>query len=118
MHWYSASAWEHHTYKHAQDNLPIYPDEPAFFQQFTEAEVIPSTSKFTPELPHVDVICKRAKAAKQLLEEESDKSMFPFTEEYVHSPSEAPKCHMKQGPVKPSKKWKEVVEYETKSDNR
>ena len=32
MHWYSASAWEHHTCKHIQDNLPSHPDDPAFFQ--------------------------------------------------------------------------------------
>ena len=30
MHWYSASAWEHHTHKHVQNNLPIYPDDPRF----------------------------------------------------------------------------------------
>ena len=108
MHWYSVSAWEHHTQKHAQENLPIYPDDPAFLQQFANDEAISSTSKFTPELPHVDVICKRAKAAKQFLEEEGDKSMFPYlpTEECKPSPPEAPKHHIKQGPVKLSKKMK------------
>ena len=82
MQWYSASAWEHHTHKHALNNLPIYPDDPAFFQQFAETEAIPSTSKVTPELPHVDIICKQATAGKQFLEEESDKSMFPLTKEH------------------------------------
>ena len=51
MHWYSASTWEHHTHKHVQDNLPVHPDDPAIFQQFVEAEVIPSSSKLTPDLP-------------------------------------------------------------------
>ena len=58
MWWYSASTLEHHTCKHALNNLPIYPDDPAFFQQFAETEAIPSTSKITAELPHVDIICK------------------------------------------------------------
>ena len=34
MHWYSASTWEHHTLKHVKENLPIYPDDLAFSQQF------------------------------------------------------------------------------------
>ena len=34
MCWYSASAWEHHTMKHFKDNLPIFPDDPAFPQKF------------------------------------------------------------------------------------
>ena len=88
MHWYSASTWEHHTHKHVQDNLPIHPDDPTFFQQFAKAEAIPSTSNLTTDLPHTNVIHKRAKA-KQFLEEESDKSTFPSTEEYVPSPPEA-----------------------------
>ena len=48
MHWYSASAWEHHTLKHVKENLPIHPDDPAFSQQFAYTsgdEAIPSTSK-------------------------------------------------------------------------
>ena len=36
-------------------------------------------SKLTPDLPQADVICNRAKTAKQFLEEESDKSTFPST---------------------------------------
>ena len=110
MHWYSASAWEHHTHKHAQENLPVYPDDPAFLQQFAKDEAIPSTSTFTPELPHVYVIHKRAKAAKHFLEGEGDKSTFPYpsTKEFEPSPPEVPKYHIKQGPVKSSKKWKEI----------
>ena len=64
MCWYSASTWEHHTCKHVQNNLPIYLDDPAFFQQFAETEAIPSTSQVTLELPHVDIIHQRATAAK------------------------------------------------------
>ena len=54
MHWYSASAWEHHTHKHAQEILPIYPVDPAFFQQLPHIpgdETTPSNSKSTLELP-------------------------------------------------------------------
>ena len=31
MQWYSASTWEHHTHKHVQDNLPIHPNDPTFY---------------------------------------------------------------------------------------
>ena len=60
--------------KHVQENLPIYPDDPAFFQQFTHVsgdEATPSTSKSTLELPYTEIIQQRAMAAKQFLEEES-----------------------------------------------
>ena len=107
MHWYSASTWEHHTCKHAQNNLPIYSDDPTFFQQFTKPESIPSTSTVTPELPNIDIIHKQAIAAKQFLEEESDKSTFPLLKEHEPSPPEAPKWYIKQGPVKSSQKQKE-----------
>ena len=56
MGWYSASIWEHHTCKHVQDNLPIHPDDPIFYQQFGKAEAIPSTSQLTPVLPQANVI--------------------------------------------------------------
>ena len=71
----SASAWEHHACKHVQDNFPIHSHDPAFFKQFAEA--ITSMSKLTPDLPQADVICNRAKTAKQFLEEERNKSTFP-----------------------------------------
>ena len=77
----------HHTHKHVQENLPSYPDDPTFFQQFacvSEDEATPSTStKFTPELPHNEIIHKRAEAAKQFLKEEGGQSAFhcPSTEE-------------------------------------
>ena len=109
MHWYSAPALEYHTRKHAQDNLPIHPDDPAFFKQFAEADAIPATPKLTPDLPQVDVIHNRAKAAKQFLEEESNKSAFPFSAEHASSPPEAPKCCTKQGPVKSSKNEKKLL---------
>ena len=72
MHWYSASAWENHTQKHVQENLPIYPDDLTFSQQFAYVsgdEATPSTSKCTLEFPNKEVIHKRAEAAKQFLEE-------------------------------------------------
>ena len=109
MHWYSASAWEHHTCKHTQDKLPIHPDDPAFFKQFAEADAIPSTSKLTPDLPQANVIHNRAKAAKQFLEEESNKSTFPSSAEHASSPPEAPKCCTTQGPVKSSKNERKLL---------
>ena len=77
MHWCFTSAWEHHTHKHAQDNLPIFPDDPAFFQKFTHVTVDESTlsvCKSPPEFPNYEVIQQRAHAAKQFLEEESGHS--------------------------------------------
>ena len=64
MHWYSISAWEHHTNKHAQDNLPIFPDFPAFFQQFTHVpidESTPSTSNSPHEFANYEIIQKEHK---------------------------------------------------------
>ena len=60
-HWYSASGWEHHTSTHTKENLPIYPDDPAFSQHFADNagdSTIPSTSGWMPDLPHATVICK------------------------------------------------------------
>ena len=64
MHWYSASAWKHHSPKHLKDNLPIHPDDPTFSQQFIGTpsdDVVPSTSR--QNLPHEEV-SKWAEAAK------------------------------------------------------
>ena len=92
MHWYSASAWESHVCKHTQDDLPIFPDDLAFVHLPSEA--ILSTSSSTSESPLVKFILESAKAVKQYLEEETVKSA-------------PPKHHIKQGPVKSSKKWKD-----------
>ena len=92
MHWYSASAWESHVRKHTQDDLPISPDDLAFAHLPSKA--ILSTSGSTSEPLPAKVILERAKAAKQYLEEEVAKST-------------SPKHHIKQGPVKSSKKWKD-----------
>ena len=92
MCWYSASAWESHVCKNTQDDLPIFPDDLAFAHLPFEA--IPSTSSSTSEPLLANVILERAKAAKQYLEEEAAKST-------------PPKCHIKQGLVKASKKWKD-----------
>ena len=43
--------------------------------------------------------------------------MSPSTEEYEPSPPEAPKHHIKQGPIKSSKKQKEVVKYKAEDDD-
>ena len=61
LHWYSVSTWEHHTQKHTQDNLPIHPDEPAFFQQFAKVGATPSTSKLTPDLSQANAYAKGPK---------------------------------------------------------
>ena len=92
MHWYSASAWESHVCKHTQDDLPIFPDNLAF--ACLPSEAIPSTSSSTSEPLLAKVILERDKAAKHYLEEEAAKST-------------PPKHHIKQGPVKSSKKWKD-----------
>ena len=89
MQWYSASAWEHHTHKHVQDNLPIHPNDPTFYQQFSEAEAIQSTSNVTPDLTHANIIQEMAKAAKQFLKEGDDKSTLPSTEENIPGPSKS-----------------------------
>ena len=125
MHWYSASTWEHHTLKHLKENLPIHPNDPAFSQQFAYVsgdEATPSTSKPQLNLPHGDVIHKQAEAAKQFLEEEGD----PEGGQHIfHCPSTGylklsfhevatPKHHVKQGPVKSSKKFKETKAVKSK----
>ena len=69
MRWYSASAWEHHTCRHTQDNLPIHPDDPGFYEQFSATETLPSTSKLATILPQTNNIQDRAKTAKQFIEE-------------------------------------------------
>ena len=73
----------------------IYPDDPTFFQQFayvSEEKATPSTSKFTPELPHTEIIHKRDEAAKQFLEEGGQSTFHcPSTEEFEPSPHEVPK---------------------------
>ena len=85
MRWYSASAWEHHTHQHTQDNLSIHPDDPAFYEQFSEAETLPSTLKLATILPQTINIQERAKAAKQFVEEGDKKS--PSPEVCTHSPT-------------------------------
>ena len=75
MQWYSASTWEHYTLKHLKENLPIHPDDPEFSQQFASVsgdKATPSTSRPKLNLPHAEVICKWAEAAKQFLDEEGD----------------------------------------------
>ena len=58
MQWYSASAWEHHTLAHSKENLPIHPNDPAFSQQFSKTEAIPSTSGSASKFPHAEAVHK------------------------------------------------------------
>ena len=58
MQWYSASAWEHHTHKDVQNNLPIHPDDPAFYEQFGEIDTLPSTSKLASILLYPSIFMK------------------------------------------------------------
>ena len=111
MWWYSASAWEHHSLKHLKDNLPIHPDDPTVSQQFmgtSSDHIIPST--WRQGSTHEEEVRKQAEAAKQFFVEEQDPSQ-------VSSPGpkmeglrlkslecQVPKCHIKQGPIKSSKK--------------
>ena len=118
--WYSASAWEHHTSTHTKENLPIYPDDPAFSQQFAGSSgdgAIPSTSRWIPDLPHATVIHQTAEAAKHFLGEGSDQSSFHYllTESPYLNPHKISKQHIKQGPIKSSKKIKESGGLGTKS---
>ena len=113
MWWYSASAWEHHSLNYLKDNLPIYPDDPTFSQQFMGAcshDVVPSTSR--QSLLHEEEVRKWAEATKQFFEEEQDLSQVSSpgskTEGLKLSSLDTPflKCHIKQGPSKSSKKLK------------
>ena len=116
MCWYSTSAWEHHSIKHLKDNLPIFPDNPTFPQQFmspSSGDAVPSTLR--QSLPHEEEVRKWAGAAKCFFEEEQDPSQVstpsPLTPKMEGlKPSslepQVPKHHIKQGPIKSSKKLK------------
>ena len=92
MQWFSASAWENHVHKHSQDGLPLFPDDPTFTH--LSPETLPSTSGSTSESLPLNVMLGRAKSAKQCLEEEN-------------KASSSLKCHVKQGPIKKSKKQRD-----------
>ena len=101
MQWFSTSAWENHICKHLQDGLPLFPDDPAFTQ--LSPETLPSTSGSTSESLPLDVVLG-AKVAKQCLKEESKAST-------------SLKCHVKQGPVKKSKKQRDEYVSQTYSSH-
>ena len=113
MWWYSASTWEHHSPKHLKENLPIHPDNPELSHHFACApgdDAIPSTSISRQNLPHEEVIRKWAEATKQFFKEpdlEGGQTSLPCptAQGFRLSSLEAaaPKCHIKQGPVKSSK---------------
>ena len=118
---YSASTWEHHIATHSKENLPIHPDDPAFSQQFAGSPgdgAIPSTSRSVPDLPHATVIHRWAEASKHFLEEGSDQSTFhcPLSESSDLSPCKIPKCHIKQGPVNPARKPKNLRDLSLKME--
>ena len=118
--WYSASTWEHHTATQSKENLPIHPDDPAFSQQFAGSSgdgAILSTLGSTSNLPHATVIHRWAEAAKHFLEEGSDQSTFhcPLSKSSDLTPCKIPKCHIKQGPMKSSKKIKESKGFKSKN---
>ena len=120
LHWYSASTWEHHTSTHTKENLPIHPDDPVFSHQFAGNPgdgAILSTSGSVPDLPNATVIHKQAEAAKHFLEEGSDQSSFhcPLSKSSDLNPCKIPKCHIKQGPIKSSKKIKESKDFKPKN---
>ena len=115
MQWYSTSAWKPNSLKHLKENLSIHPDDPTFSHQLsgvTSDDAVPCTSK--QNLPHEEEIRKWAEAAKQFFEEQQDlevsETSLPCskTEGLKLSSLETPalKCHVKQGPVKSSKKLK------------
>ena len=61
--------------KHLKDNLPIFPDDTAFSQQFMSpcsCDAVPSTSR--QSLAHEEEVRKQAEAAKCFFEEEQDPS--------------------------------------------
>ena len=69
----------------------------------------------SPELPHTEVICKRAEAAKQFLEEGGQSTLHcPSTKEFEPSHHEAPKHHIKQGLVKSNKNKKKLLKIKLK----
>ena len=70
----------------------------------------PSTSGSVSDLPHATVIHRQAEAAKHFLEEGSDQSTFhcPLSKSSDLNPHKIPKHHIKQGPVKSSKKSKNL----------
>ena len=51
MWWYSASAWEHHTLRHVQDNLPIHPDDLLFLSTLVKLMLSPKL-KLSPLPPN------------------------------------------------------------------
>ena len=104
MQWYSVSAWEHHTHEHIQDNLPIHPDDPSFYEQFVKVDTLPSTSKLASILPPSITIHERARAAKQFLGEGNGELTSLSQETQTPKPPSPPKHCIKQGPIKSSKK--------------
>ena len=77
---------------------------------FLGDKATPSTSEPVPKLPHAVAIHRQAETAKQFLEEKGGQPTF-------YCPCEAPKCCIKQGPVKSSKKLKRAKEVKAKDED-
>ena len=120
MHWYNATAWEHHTMKQLKDSLPVFPNGPAFTEKFisqSSGDAAASTSKQV--LPNKEEFRKWVQAAKCFLEEEQTTGQVPtlvpltpkreglkLSSLEPQALSMSQKCHIKQGPVKSSKRLK------------
>ena len=120
MHWYSATAWKHHTMKHLKDNLPIFPNDPVFTEKFipqSGGDAAPSTSK--QMLSHKEEVRKQVQATKCFLEEQQTTRQVPtlgplnpkreglkLSSLGPQAPSMSHKHHVKHGPVKSSKNLK------------
>ena len=109
------------TLKHLKENLPVYPDDPEFSQQFAcipGDEATPSTSKPKQNLPHEKLIQKQAEAIKQFFKEEQDLASSHVEGLKLRSiKAPTPKHCIKQGPLKSSKKLKEAKEVKIKDED-
>ena len=76
----------------------------------SHGDVVPSTSR--QSLPHEEEVIKWAEAAKQFFEEEQDPSQVSTAGPKMEGlrlsslESQVPKCCIKQGPIKSSKRLK------------
>ena len=103
---------EHHL-KHLKDNLPIYPDDPTFSQQFMSTssdDVVPSTSR--QSLPHEEEVKNGQKLPNSSLRKNKTPVKSPLQDPKMEGfrlsslELQGPKCHVKQGSIKSSKKLK------------
>ena len=115
MQWYRATAWENHTAKHCKDNLPTYPDIPEFAKKFKpQSGDYASLSTSKQLLPHEKEIMKQVQAANCFLGRTANHTCSPASQERGFEVEcsgatglhEAHEAHIRQGPIKSSKKIK------------